>query len=256
MANNQVPEKKEGKTRDRSPSYPAVGLREAIERVRRLYESDGKAGAPMEAAFRSIGFGGKNGASLKVMAALRKFDLVQYQGGRAVPTKTALDILVFEDSDERKKAAKRAAALSPDIYRELVEAYREAGRLPSDTALKSELIADRGFNRNSVDAFLKDFRDTLELAGLARDGVLALTEGVTPKNNDDDPVTKNDPPSKGNHKVEGERELTTGLLSKNASFRLIVSGEVGVREIERLIAKLQLDKEILADPDGDDSASE
>ena len=47
----------------------------------------------------------------------------------------------------------------------------------------------------------------------------------------------------------GERELTTGLLSKNASFRLIVSGEVGVREIERLIAKLQLDKEILADPD-------
>jgi hypothetical protein len=31
---------------------------------------------------------------------------------------------------------------------------------------------------------------------------------------------------------------------------------VGVKEIERLIAKLQLDKEILADPDGDDSSSE
>jgi hypothetical protein len=50
--------------------------------------------------------------------------------------------------------------------------------------------------------------------------------------------------------MEGERELTTGLLSKTASFRLIVSGEVGVKEIDRLIAKLQLDKEILADPDG------
>jgi hypothetical protein len=50
--------------------------------------------------------------------------------------------------------------------------------------------------------------------------------------------------------MEGEREIATGLLSKNASFRLIVSGEVGVKEIERLIAKLQLDKEILADPDG------
>jgi hypothetical protein len=47
----------------------------------------------------------------------------------------------------------------------------------------------------------------------------------------------------------GERELATGLLSKSASFRLVVSGEVGVKEIERLIAKLQLDKEILADPD-------
>lgn len=31
-----------------------------------------------------------------------------------------------------------------------------------------------------------------------------------------------------------------------AGFRLIVSGEVGVKEIEQLIKKLQLDKEILA----------
>jgi hypothetical protein len=51
----------------------------------------------------------------------------------------------------------------------------------------------------------------------------------------------------------GERELTTGLLSKDASFRLIVSGEVGVKEIERLIKKLELDKEILADQDGGDN---
>jgi hypothetical protein len=49
--------------------------------------------------------------------------------------------------------------------------------------------------------------------------------------------------------MAGERELTTGLLSKGASFRLIVSGRVGEKEIERLIKKLELDKEILADVD-------
>jgi len=49
--------------------------------------------------------------------------------------------------------------------------------------------------------------------------------------------------------MAGERELTTGLLSKDASFRLIVSGNVGVKEIERLIKKHELDKEILADQD-------
>jgi hypothetical protein len=49
----------------------------------------------------------------------------------------------------------------------------------------------------------------------------------------------------------GERELTTGILSKDANFRLIVSGPVGVKEIERLIAKLELDKEILATSDSD-----
>lgn len=47
--------------------------------------------------------------------------------------------------------------------------------------------------------------------------------------------------------AEGERILTTGLLAKGASFKLIVSGHVGPKELERLIQKLELDKEILAD---------
>lgn len=51
---------------------------------------------------------------------------------------------------------------------------------------------------------------------------------------------------------EGERELTTGILSKEAGFRLVVSGKIGVKEIERLIKKLELDKEILADAEDDE----
>ena len=53
--------------------------------------------------------------------------------------------------------------------------------------------------------------------------------------------------------MSGERELTTGLLSKDANFRLIVSGPLGVKEIERLIAKLELDKEILAEADASEN---
>jgi hypothetical protein len=41
--------------------------------------------------------------------------------------------------------------------------------------------------------------------------------------------------------MDDERELTTGLLSKDASFRLIGSGHIGVKEIEMLIKKLQID---------------
>lgn len=33
--------------------------------------------------------------------------------------------------------------------------------------------------------------------------------------------------------MAGERELTTGLLAKDASFRLLVTGQIGVKEIER-----------------------
>jgi hypothetical protein len=55
------------------------------------------------------------------------------------------------------------------------------------------------------------------------------------------------PPQGKVNLMAGERELTTGLLAKHASFRLIVTGSIGVKEIERLIQKLEIDKEILAD---------
>ena len=45
------------------------------------------------------------------------------------------------------------------------------------------------------------------------------------------------------------------MLAKDASFRLIVTGNIGVKEIERLIKKLELDKEILADQEDEEAAN-
>jgi hypothetical protein len=70
------------------------------------------------------------------------------------------------------------------------------------------------------------------------------------------PPVKPLPPAREMAVMEGERDLTTGLLAKDASFRLIVSGTIGVREIERLIRKLELDKEILADEGEGETANE
>jgi hypothetical protein len=46
--------------------------------------------------------------------------------------------------------------------------------------------------------------------------------------------------------MTGERELIAGPLAENARFRLIVSGKIGVQEIERLIQRLQTYKDFLA----------
>jgi hypothetical protein len=50
-----------------------------------------------------------------------------------------------------------------------------------------------------------------------------------------------------------EGSLSRPLLSRDASFRLIVTDQIGVKAIERLIAKLQLDKEILADEEASET---
>ncbi len=52
--------------------------------------------------------------------------------------------------------------------------------------------------------------------------------------------------------MENERVLADGILLKTATFRVVVSGTIGPKEIERLIKKLEMDKVILSDPDDDD----
>lgn len=47
-----------------------------------------------------------------------------------------------------------------------------------------------------------------------------------------------------------ERCWAGGPLSQSAGFRLFVNGKIGAKEIGRLITKLELDKEILSEPDG------
>lgn len=46
-----------------------------------------------------------------------------------------------------------------------------------------------------------------------------------------------------------ERQMMSGPLSREAGFRLMVCGPIGVREISRLIEKLRFDLEILAEKD-------
>ncbi len=46
-----------------------------------------------------------------------------------------------------------------------------------------------------------------------------------------------------------ERVLQSGMLSRTASYRVVVSGPIGEAEIDRLLKKLEMDREILADPE-------
>lgn len=153
------------KERHRSPNYPAVGLRDAVERVRNLFLKGGKAGAPAAIAAKYIGFGSAHGQSYSVLAALKKFDLTGEINGRIVPTQRAIEIINLPDSDPRRVRALKEAALAPAIYRQLAESYRDTG-LPADEVLEAELTTYKGFNPKVVAGFVKDFRDTLDFAGI------------------------------------------------------------------------------------------
>lgn len=168
------PNDPEKRPRHRSPNYPAIGLPEAIDRVRRLYDADKRAGAPIDAALRHIGFTSRHGKALALISALRKFGLVEDSGGRIAPTQRAVTILAYPESDPRRWAALKEAAMSPEVYRSLYDRYVSGGYLPSEETLKAEVEAEMGFNPNAIPDFVKDFKATLVYSGLLDQDTLEL----------------------------------------------------------------------------------
>jgi hypothetical protein len=61
----------------------------------------------------------------------------------------------------------------------------------------------------------------------------------------------------GSCNAVGEREFLRGPLSREAAYRLMVSGEFGAKELAKIIKVLTLQKELLLESEAeDDTASE
>ena len=262
------PNDTEKRARQRSPNYPAVSLPEAIERVRALYDADKRAGAPIDAALRHIGFNSRNGKALAVLSALRKFGLVEDSGGRIAPTQRAVTILAYPDGDQRKLDAVRESALSPEIYRSLHDRYSPNGYLPSDSTLKAELEAEMGFNPSAISAFAKDFKETLAYSGLLDINTLRLFQdskrpsGLPMSTNSETEITeivldsegkssmtplraqsigrvpRNDPPDAG-----WGQEMLQFKIGEDAEAKVQLRGRITQEAIEKLIQHLELSKD-------------
>jgi hypothetical protein len=175
-------ESQEKKARHRSPNYPGIGLKEAVSRIEKVYRADGLAPALRDAALKHMGFERLSGDAGRVLSALRGFGLIQEEDGRLKLTQRGIDIVARPADDPKRAAALRDAAMSPAIYKDLLREY-PGGRV-SDLSLRSELLAVKKFNPNSVDDFIGDFRATIAFSGLTDIQVIELRE----ENSGDDEV--------------------------------------------------------------------
>ncbi len=215
-----------------------------------------------------MGFAGLTGSSTKALADLAHYGLIEKAGKGALRvSQRAVDIL-YPASSAGKTFALREAAFAPALFGALHKHFHDG--TPSENALKGYLIRQQ-FVSAAIPYVVTSYMETCRL--VQQEG--ATESHGKPGFNDEDSAvdasesapaserieplfkaadtlsakasTPADKRTEGLQMMTGERELTTGMLSKGASFRLIVSGQVGEKEIERLIRKLALDKEILAD---------
>src|SRR2546427_8518858 len=140
------------KTRHRSPNYPGISLRAAVEKIASWYKADGIVASPRDAALRHFGFEKFTSDAGRVLSAMKSFGLVNEADGRIKLTQRGIDIAARQAGDPKRQQALKDAGLGPQIYRILLKEYPLP--LPSDTTLQSELIASKGFNPKSVKDFL------------------------------------------------------------------------------------------------------
>jgi hypothetical protein len=253
--------------RDRSPNFPCVPLKTAVERLVAFEKYFGRHPAPIGKIGLSWGLKENSDQASQVVSAMRYYGLIDYQGNPPVRQAVIAEpgrLYLRAQQESIKQQVLAKAALTPRMINKFWGVWG-ADRPPDPIAI-DDLTLHNGFSERGAPLFLKIYDATIAFAGLAHpgktesDSAEATDDGdeLATAEIDDPPKPLADRPSPSPVKeatvMEGERELTTGLLSKDASFRLIVSGPVGVREIERLIKKLELDKEILADESEDAGA--
>lgn len=237
--------------------FPFINLEKALDRATKIYEADrnGRAMA-VTVAFEIWEYSDKSSGGHQTIAALKSYGIIEAERedeARKVGLTTDALRYFKDERDEPRAALRKTFALRPPLLASLWEVWGDAP--PADNVARSHLKVDRGLGEQQARALLSLYKENLAFADLKRgDKVSEEPKEQLSKQTSTNPFQGlfREPPKRETVKLaESERELTTGLLAKDASFRLIVSGRIGAKEIDMLIAKLQLDRDILAEPESE-----
>lgn len=160
-----------GSRRQRSPSFPTISLRKAVEKAAILHKENKGFLVSHESALKHLGYTNINsGNALQTVAALKAFSLIETEvvaddARQMRVSDTAKQILLGHP--DRAKILK-TVALKPPLFKEVWD-MQAHGVLPSNDAIRSHLLWKLKFNEASIPTFITSFRDTL--------GFAELTEG-------------------------------------------------------------------------------
>jgi len=168
MTDNQAADAKPKK--ERSPNFPFISLRKAVERAEALYANHRKEAARLVSIGQSWGYAPKSSGLLQTVAALKQFGLVEDSGSgddrKVLVSELARRMIVDQRPGAREDAIKEAAQ-KPRLIREYIEKW--VPDRPSDAHCISELELDRGFSADAARTFLRIFDETVAYAKLDDD---------------------------------------------------------------------------------------
>jgi hypothetical protein len=249
--------------KDRSPSYPFISLKKAVDRAQSLFDGHRKEATRLSTLALTWNYSPSSSGLQQTVAAMKQFGLLEDSGTGPDRKVQISDLARRILSDLRpgvKEQAIKEAARRPRLIAEYLASWLPDR--PSDAHCVSELVFDRGFNEPAAKGFLRVFDETVAFAGLREDD----------KSGDVDPVS--DPVddggeggASGGNAGGGWKPLVPPAAVRNAGavplserLQVVTTGNqltvsaalVSGREVDKLIRILQANKLLLDDEDDDD----
>jgi hypothetical protein len=253
--------------------FPFIPLQRALERARNIYDAAGDHPVPIAEVSKLWGYSDKASGWRQTIASLKYYGIINTTGvkvDRKIKLTEAGRRYFLDERPDKHSELHQKFALNPSALHALWNIWHETP--PADPIARSTLKVDFHYAEKAATEILAIYKENVAFAGLARNGASSSGVGNPPTPTAERepapaepaapaaaPIAPTAPAPRSSGKVHimpGERELTTGMLSNSgASFRLIVSGQIGEKEIDRLIRKLAIDKEILAEADTTEQAA-
>jgi len=226
--------------RHRSPPFPFIGLRRALERAREFYERQRQHSAPASVAVTLWGYGVKSSGGIQTIAALKHYGLLEDEGSgadrRVKLSELALKIIRdSRDPSPDRDALIKQAALTPKLFLELWNKFGAV--LPAEGTVIYYLQQERGgYTEKSARDLIETYVDTISFArfieaDIDRDVTPSEEESMSPAAQILQPAFHAGSGVKSHVQVrgeliEGERVVFTEEGRPHQYLRLIASGEL------------------------------
>ncbi|HXB27468.1 MAG TPA: hypothetical protein VNV25_22250 [Gemmatimonadaceae bacterium] len=153
---------------ERGVKNPSDTLQEAETMLQHVREQVGFGPASREVLAEALGYRGISGTSGRKVAALSHYGLLERAGSGYRISDLGKQLLMPKEPSERGRAL-AVAARTPALYQRLWARY-QGGPLPA--LLPNLLVREHGVNQRSADEVAKIFRETMQFAGLLRNGIM------------------------------------------------------------------------------------
>lgn len=153
----------------RGVKYPGDGLGESIQMLETVRAAVGLSTASRETIASALGYKNINGASARKLASLAHYGLLEKAGHGALKISALGRRLLMPTSEADHRSALVEAALLPTLFRGVHERFKGQA-IPG--MLANLLVREFGVFHKSAEAAAATLRETMEHAGIVRNGVL------------------------------------------------------------------------------------